>query len=224
MWITSLDERVLRRAEWELFREGLSTLWDDTESQEDDEEPGTTGVKLFDCLSRLDRLALLAQVARGLHDQAEPCPDLTALNEATVAAVFAQVRYLIAVEIDAERSRFDAFSGDRKGRPRDLVLAALSEVDPDREAPLPAASSDASKWFELIRTLLFRILDDVDYLAADIFLDQPPHRSRSMKDRLGIPDDYFTAIPPATTRQDLDAIRANLRRICRRPRAWLTQP
>jgi hypothetical protein len=59
-----------------LFRVGLSTLWDDTESQEDDEEPGTTGVKLFDGLSRLDRLALLSQVANGLHDRAEPCPDL----------------------------------------------------------------------------------------------------------------------------------------------------
>ena len=101
MWITSLGDRVLRGAEWELFRVGLSTLWDDTESQEDDEEPGTTGVQLFDRLPSPGRLALLAQVATGLHDRAKPCPDLTALNEATVAAIFAQFRYLVEVEIDA---------------------------------------------------------------------------------------------------------------------------
>jgi hypothetical protein len=105
------------------------------------------------------------------------------------------------------------------------VLAAAREVDPERESPLPTAcSSKASEWFDLIRTLLFRILDDVDYLAADTFLDVSPHRSRSMKDLLGIPKDYFTAIPPAVTRQGLEAIRANLRRICRRPKAWPTQP
>jgi hypothetical protein len=83
--------RVLRGAEWELFRVGLSTLWDEIESQLDDEEPGLTDVKAFDRLSRPERLALLAQVGRGLHDRREPCPDLTALNEAAVAAVFAQV-------------------------------------------------------------------------------------------------------------------------------------
>ena len=35
--------RVLRGAEWELIRVGLSTLWDDIESQPDDEEAGHDG-------------------------------------------------------------------------------------------------------------------------------------------------------------------------------------
>src|SRR3954466_7070868 len=87
VWMTSFGDRVFRGSQWELFRVGVSTLWDETESQEDDEEPGMTGVKLFDCLPRPDRLALLAEVATGLHDPAKPCPDLTALKEATVTAV-----------------------------------------------------------------------------------------------------------------------------------------
>jgi len=104
------------------------------------------------------------------------------------------------------------------------VLAAAREFTADRHAPLPAAGSDAvSVWFELIHTLRFPILDDVDYLAAEIFLDAPPRRSRSMKARLGIPEDYFTATPPAATLQALEAIRTDLRRVCRRPRAWLTR-
>jgi hypothetical protein len=81
---------------------GLSTLWDDIESAGDDEEPGTTNVHSFDRLSKPERLMLLAEVARGLHDRDEPSPDPTVLTESTVAAVFAQVRYLIEVETDAE--------------------------------------------------------------------------------------------------------------------------
>ncbi len=149
MWLTALGTRVLRGAEWELFRVGLSTLWDDIESQPDDEEPGTTEVKAFDRLTKPERLALLAQVAKGLNDRREPCPDLTALNEAAVAAVFAQVRYLISVDIDAQRSGFGTCSRDRAGCPRELVLAAAREVNLNQLATLPKArSKDASKWYD----------------------------------------------------------------------------
>jgi hypothetical protein len=43
-----------------------------------------------------------------------------------------------------------------------------------------------------------------------------------MKDMLGIPEDYFSAIPDFPTPQTLEVIRADLRRICGRPNAWLT--
>jgi hypothetical protein len=77
-------------------------------------------------------------------------------------------------------------------------------------------------WSDLIRTMLLRILDDIDYLAADVFLDMAPSRSRSMKAVLGIHEDYFSAIPDSPTPQTLKVIRADLRRICGRPKAWLT--
>jgi hypothetical protein len=47
-----------------------TTLWDDIESS-GDEDPGTTGIKALDNLRNPERLALLAQVARGLHDKDE---------------------------------------------------------------------------------------------------------------------------------------------------------
>src|ERR1017187_2533771 len=146
MWWTSEDERVLTGAEWDLFRLGLSTLWDDVEMSDDDEEPGTTGVAVFDNLRKPERLALLAQVARGLHDEGEPCPDLTALMEGTVAAVFAQLRYLIVIEIETEAERVGPSSPreDRAARPRHLVLAAVREANPNRELPL-AESDDVTE-------------------------------------------------------------------------------
>jgi hypothetical protein len=70
--------------------------------------------------------------------------------------------------------------------------------------------------------MLFRILDDIDYLAADVFLDMAQSRSRSMKAVLGIPEDYFSAVPYSPTPRELELIRGDLRRICGRPKAWLT--
>ncbi len=100
MWWTSQGERVLNGAEWDLFREGLSCLWDDIEMSEEEDGPGTTGLSVFDVLAKAERLALLASVARGLTDEDEPCPDLTALTEGTIAAIFAHTLYLIEVEIE----------------------------------------------------------------------------------------------------------------------------
>jgi hypothetical protein len=83
MWWTAEGERVLSGAEWALFREGLSCLWDDVEVSEDEDGPGTMGIAVFDELPKAERLALLASVANGLTDEDAPCPDLTALTKGT---------------------------------------------------------------------------------------------------------------------------------------------
>jgi hypothetical protein len=149
MWCTAEDERVLSGAEWELFRLGLSTLWDDVEMS-DDEEPGTTGVAVFDNHRKPERLALLAQVARALHDEGEPCPDLTALMEGTVAAVFAQLRYLIGIHIEADADRIGSSSanedrGPGTRRPRAQVLTTPR----DRRLPEETCSNARSCTIEL---------------------------------------------------------------------------
>jgi hypothetical protein len=99
------------------------------------------------------------------------------------------------------------------------VLAAIREANPDRELPLPG-SSDVTEWGELIDSLLDRILEDRDFLAGSLFLDADPSRSRSLKALLGIPHDYFAAIPPDPTPEELERVRADLRRIWGRPWAW----
>jgi hypothetical protein len=212
---------VLKGAEWDLFRLGLSTLWDDVEMSDDNDEPETTGIAVFDNLRKPERLALLAQVARGLYDEGELCPDLTAVIEGTIAAVFAQLRYLIGIEIEdeAECMGHSSPSADRAPSPRRLVLAAVREANPDRELPSPD-SDDMSEWGALLDSLLDRILEDRDYLAGSLFLDADPSWSPSLKAVLGIPHDYFAAIPPNPTPEELESVRADLRRICGRPWAW----
>jgi hypothetical protein len=220
MWWTTEGERVLRGAEWAAFRLGLSCLWDETEASGEEEEPGTTGVAEFDRLRRSERLALLAEVARGLHDEDAPCPDLTALTEGTVAAVFSHLRYLIEVEAGAAESGGSISPGeDRPERTRHLVLAGLREVDPDREHPRPD-SDDVGEWGRQIDLLMDRILEDRDYLAGSLFLDSDPDLGRALKGQLGIPDDYYAAIPPDPLPGELEVARDHLRRICGRPRAW----
>src|SRR5271165_153073 len=141
MWWTSDGERVLRDAEWALVREGLSCLWDEVEAAEEEDGPGSTGIAVFDELPKCERLALLASAAKGLTDENEPCPQLTALTEGTVAAIFAHVRYHIEVEIELQEDALDSGSSGRvRSRPlRDMVLAAVDQVGIDR-GPLHAES------------------------------------------------------------------------------------
>jgi hypothetical protein len=159
---------------------------------DDDEEPGTTGIAVFDDLRKPEQLALLAQVTRGVHDEGEPCPDLTALSEGTVAAVFAQLSYLMGIEIENEAEFMGPStpSADRAPSPRHLVLAAVREANPDRALPSPD-SHDMSEWAAQIDSLLDRIVEDRDYLAGSLFLDADPSQSRSLKALLGIPHDYL---------------------------------
>jgi hypothetical protein len=224
MWWTSEGERVLHGAEWDLFREGLSSLWDEVEVSEEEDGPGSTGIAVFDELPKAERLAFLATVAKGLTDQDEPCPDLRALTEGTAAAIFAHIRYHIEVEIEL---RGEATASESSGRVRSrtlrqMVLDAADQLGIDRGSLRGKSGSDALvDWSDLIDELRDCILwDDRDYLAGETFLDLDPAVGDALKEQLGIAEDYFSAAPVEPTRAGLEEIRANLRRICRRPRAW----
>jgi len=80
MWRTKIGERTLRGREWDLFREGLSTLWDQIGDSVDVPEACATGVGVFDRLQPAAKLAILALVGTALRDENEPCPELAALK------------------------------------------------------------------------------------------------------------------------------------------------
>jgi hypothetical protein len=178
MWWTSSGERVLRGTEWELFREGLSCLWDEVEVAEEEDGSGTSGIAVFDDLPKAERLALLATVAKGLTDEDEPRPDLTALTEGTVAAIFAQICYHIEVEIELQEEAMASGSTQRgRARPlRGMVLAAADQFGIDCGSLRADSGSDAlEEWSDLTDELRDRILwDDRDYLAGNVFLDLDP--------------------------------------------------
>jgi len=187
--------------------------------------PSTTGIPVFDGLPKADRLALLALVAKGLCDEDEPCPDLTALTEGTVAAIFAHLLYLIEVGIELQEEWGGASHPAGENQPislRELVLAAARQVGLNCGRLTSRSGSDElEEWSDLIDALKDRILwDDRDYLAGSVFLDLDPDLGCTLKEQLGIPDDYYSAAPVETTRRGLDDVRASLRRVCGRPRAW----
>jgi hypothetical protein len=186
MWLTSEGERVLNVAEWDLFREGLSCLWDDVEVSEEEDGPGTTRIAVFDELPKAERLALLASVAKGLTDEAQPCPDLTALTERTVAAIFAHILYLIEVEIELQEEAM-ASGASRRVRSwtlRQIVLAAADQFGIDRGSLRVESGSDALvEWSDPIDELRDSILwDDRDYIAGDAFLGLDPVVGDALKE------------------------------------------
>jgi hypothetical protein len=214
MWWTSEGERVLRGAEWELFREGLAGVWDQIEdSKEDDEDSFTYGIPAFDNLQTNQKLALLALVGKALHDEAIPMPNLTAHAEATVATIFKYVRQSVEIEIGLDE-------GDDPDATfwRQLVLAACREVEENWEKPLPdPCCDDVGEWEVLIDVLAEWILWDYDFCMEESFLDEDPVVAKKKMKEMGIAGDYYLQPAPDPPEKDMEGIRATLREITRRP-------
>ncbi len=218
MWRTSIGERTLRGKEWELFREGLSSLRLMVELSLDGADVRITEVGAFDALQPASRLAMLALVAKALHDPAEPCPALTALTEGTFAAVYAGIRQHIEIEIEIDWEKV----GEQplRDRPllRDLVLAAFHEACPEWPDPLPGRDcDDLDEWSFLLDALMDRVLWDRDFDEEGLFLDAEPELAAHLKKELGVAEGYFTAIAPDPTGEPLATIRETLRRLCEPP-------
>src|SRR5205085_6696403 len=97
---TSLGERTLEGTEALVFRTALLDLasWHFDVAEDGDE---TTGIPAFDRLTVSQKIATLELVGRALLQDDVQAPELTCVNEATVAAVFSQIRERLADEIDA---------------------------------------------------------------------------------------------------------------------------
>jgi hypothetical protein len=216
MWRTSEGERVLRGAEWDLFRKGLAGIWGNIEDfQEDEGDSFHFGIKAFDILQTNQKLALLALVGKALRDEAVPMPKLTAHAEATVAAVFEFIRQSNELEM-FEIEMFDEEGASDATSWRQYVLAACREVLEQWDEPLPEPScDDPSKWDELIQILLERILWDYDFME-DSLLDLDSTSSKEKLAQMRIARDYYLEPAPDPTDKDMKHIRDTLREItCR---------
>src|SRR5208283_4370160 len=93
----------------------------------DNGELAASGVPLFDELGQAQKLAMLSAVSKALLDESVPSPKLTALNEATVAAVYER---LLSEEILTEIDE----TGETEARQK--VLATMAdEFESDGVAP-----------------------------------------------------------------------------------------
>ena len=203
MWWTQKGERVLMGAEATLFREALGYLWDEIEMCEQIDEDHRVGVKAFDNLSVGQKLAMLVQVGEALLDAAVAVPELTAVNEATVAAVFAQLAINIELELDDPAMDRDW---------RRLVVDACSNLEID---DLPDSDcEDLDEWQLWIDCLADQILWDADY-EADHILDDPPELRRVMTSLMGTTEQYHTVLAGEPRVTDIAGLKHRLRAVVR---------
>ena len=211
-WHSQRGDRTLTGAEAVLIRETLAYVVDMVEEDiTASADPWEFGVAAFDRLEPPARLAMLAEVGWHLLRDTESYPELTALNEATVAVLFNAIEQAIELEIDCQRD------DDLETRFvwRRLLLDALAE-DSDL-SDLPSLDCcDIDEWQLVIETLSDWILWDHDFDSGDFFLDTPPEQADIMRETFGIDDEYYRAIPPDPKDCDLPAIRATLKELCSR--------
>ncbi|MGA2496960.1 MAG: hypothetical protein ABSH20_04430 [Tepidisphaeraceae bacterium] len=200
MWHTPLGDRVLRGTEGKLFQGGLASLVDWLQETDGDY---CVGVRVFDTLSLHERLAVLELVGRALLLEELPCPELTAVVEGAVAAVYEQV--LIDVELEIEPGREQV---------RRLILAT-ARVCEVLHADSPASgSNDMDEWSTLVDALTENIWDR-DWEGQFVEPDNPPDLAEHVRDMIGIIPEYYTDVPPDPSPQRIQEIRKSLQALCR---------
>lgn len=219
MWRTPNGERIMTGAEAALFREAIAEVLERIEDEEefsDDRWPW--GVRVFDGIASGQQLAILAVVAQALFDPHVPPPRLSAVNESVIGVMFIAIERAIRFEID-EADGLARIGGD-PFRWRKLVLAAIVETDgspattSDDELPEPTCP-DFDEWSVLLETLGDGVLWDGDWEMDDLFMDVDPETSKVRKELLTIDEDYYTAVAPDPTPEELAEARRLLRAIVR---------
>lgn len=201
MWWTPDGERVLQGAEARLFREGLAVLVDMV--REDPEGQQQFSAPPFDNLQPNLKLAVLAEVSSALLQEDWPMPRLTAVREAAVATVYEAIRIWGEMEID------QAAEGLESPTWRELILAACEERG--IEELLDPASEEIGEWELLVCCLSDSVLWDDDWRDSESLLDADPKAGRAVKKLLGIDEDYYIAVPPDPTEEEMEGIWATLR-------------
>lgn len=201
MWWTPEGERALQGAEARLFSDALGILVDMV--AEDHEGLWEFAAPPFDKLQPNQKLAVLAQVGMAMLREDQPRLRLTATLEAAVGAVYEAIRLLVEMEIDQPAEWRESPSW------RELVLAACRERG--IEDLLDAQSVDLDEWEVLVCCLSDTVLWDEDWKDSESLLDADPRASRAVKKMLGIDEDYYIAVPPDPTDDEMEGILATLR-------------
>jgi len=235
MWPTSRGDRTLDGNEAALIASAIAAMLDPIVDQiadgcgDDDDaadDAGSlhaalhTGVSVYDSLNLGQRLAILHRTALHLLTPAEfPDRQIAAVDEATIAVIFNEVRDWVEMESDClSADDPQQTSEDRylMTRWRCSVLAACQEVlgpgewDAFAEEAL-LTSVPMDQWEEWIDYLASAILWDRDFEFVDSFLDADPDSARIRRQALGIDDDYFVCPAPDPNPAQIDRLVADIR-------------
>ncbi len=226
MWPTSSGLSVLTGIEAELLHVLIDLMVDQIELAFDLNSSHFTGVFLFDSLQPTQQMGVLHQVAFALLNEDVPEPELTAINEATVYALFRELYGRIEIEIDGQRLASD----EEKTKPdydpfafRAMTLAAWELGSPDGEIGdyedkdyIPKLEcTDLSAWEPIVENLADRILWDRDFEMEYLMADADPVQSKNLKSILGIGRGYYAAVAPDVNEQNFATIRERIRDLVR---------
>jgi hypothetical protein len=133
--------------------------------------------------------------------------------EDNIDDAFAWRRLALAAYLETEGKTWanGTATGEGDGR-----VAGDREEDDGPWSPPEISSEDVEEWEFLVgECLANRILwADGDHEGGPGFLDADPAVSRYCIYELGIAEDYYTAIAPDPTDEQLDSVRRTLREIC----------
>jgi hypothetical protein len=220
MWNTPYGERVLNSAERRLV---ASEAWALSDAIFEAVALGgsTVEVVLFDRLAWQQQILLIERVLNALTDPNIPAPPTTALLDATVAAIYAQMIISVQLEIDLidpeddPNDPYDPYNGFYV---RQQVLDAIKEPldfdelegDPFEDYSLTVECDEIEEWQMAIESLRGRILADEDWQMEAIVMDLAPATSEDLKQMMGIQGDYFIDIPPDATDEEAEAARLRI--------------
>ena len=226
MWNTPYGERILEGAERRLVAMESWAL-SDAISVAASDGGASVEVVLFDRLTWQQQMLLLERVLNALTDPTTPAPPTTALLDATVAAIFAQMVISVQLEIDLiepEDDPNDSYDPYNGFYVRQHVLDAIQEPmnvdepegDPFEEYSLSVECDEIEEWQMVIESLRGRILADEDWQMEAIVMDLAPTTGGDIKQLMGIQGDYFIDIPPDATDEEAEAARLRIATIGRR--------
>jgi hypothetical protein len=190
------------------------------------DEPHQTDVANFDALQPTQQLAILHEVAFALLDESTPMLELNATREATVYVLFRELLSLVEIEIDMSR-----LEGTPHHEVRNAIVAAYVECcrepeewidDPgcldldyeqetyEQEPPLTSEIIDIERWFDVLESLADQILWDRDFELEAVFADRDPKRVKSVKQAMGIDEDYFSVPAPEAFSEEYNELDRDL--------------
>lgn len=143
-------------------------------------EPLAVGIRRFDALAASQQAAVLADVGEALVREDVPAPELSAVNEATVAAIFKFMESRVRDEVERSPS---------STRWRRSILDAarqFEDLSGPSEEPLPEETDMCfANWEELVEVLSLGILWDNDWDHSP-FEDYPPDAAEEYCKLMGV--------------------------------------
>lgn len=211
MWETSRGVRTLKGAEAFLLRELIHYLLDQILVGIEIDDPHRTDVPIFDALQPTQQLVMLHEISQGLFNPAVAPVTLSAINEATIYAVFCELRSLIEIEIDFQRQDQ---TDDRTIRAA-AIEAWQQHQHWEQDDPIvpTCGSTDIDQWNWFVELVADQILWDRDFDLDHLVADIHPHRANLLKQHLGIQRDYYCTVAPDVADVDVDSISERIRQL-----------